>query len=143
MADFKNRLIDYALQHQYDALFLVDSDLVLHSRTLCRLVETEKDIVSEIFWTRWQPDGALLPQVWLSDEYNLFHREEGEVLSARNGRIASCILYTSCMSRVYMKWAAWEREFFGKIKNVSFWGEDRHFCIRAAAYGFPLFVDTH
>jgi hypothetical protein len=31
---------------------------------------------------------------------------------------------------------------FSEIKNVSFWGEDRHFCIRASALGFSLFVDT-
>lgn len=155
VAGFKNRLIDYALQHHYDALFLVDSDLILHSRTLCRLVETEKDIVSEIFWTRWQPDGALLPQVWVSDEYNLFHREEGEVLSAEErahrelqfihqlhipglyevGGLGACTLIRRRALEVGIH--------FGKIPNVSFWGEDRHFCIRAAAYGFPLFVDTH
>ncbi|WP_226000857.1 methyltransferase domain-containing protein [Paenibacillus sp. BJ-4] len=155
VAGFKNRLIDYALQHHYDALFLVDSDLVLHSRTLCRLVETEKDIVSEIFWTRWQPDGTLLPQVWLSDEYNLFQREEGEVLSAEEqahrelhfihqlhvpglyevGGLGACTLIRRRALEAGIH--------FGKIKNVSFWGEDRHFCIRAAAYGFPLFVDTY
>ncbi|MEC0233636.1 methyltransferase domain-containing protein [Paenibacillus kribbensis] len=155
VAGFKNRLIEYALQHHYDALFLVDSDLVLHSRTLCRLIETEKDIVSEIFWTRWQPDGALLPQVWVSDEYNLFHREEGEVLSAEErahrelhfihqlhipglyevGGLGACTLIR--------RRALEAGVHFGKIKNVSYWGEDRHFSIRAAAYGFPLFVDTH
>ncbi|MCC3381614.1 methyltransferase domain-containing protein [Paenibacillus farraposensis] len=155
VAGFKNRLIDYALQHDYDALFLVDSDLVLHSQTLCRLVETEKDIVSEIFWTRWHPEGVPLPQVWVSDEYNLFHREEGEVLSAEErahrelhflhqlhvpglyevGGLGACTLIR--------RRALEAGVHFGKIKNVSYWGEDRHFCIRAAAYGFPLFVDTH
>lgn len=29
------------------------------------------------------------------------------------------------------------------IRNISYWGEDRHFCIRAAALGIPLYVDTH
>ncbi|WP_348624830.1 bifunctional glycosyltransferase/class I SAM-dependent methyltransferase [Paenibacillus peoriae] len=155
VAGFKNRLIDYALQHNYDALFLVDSDLILHSRTLCKLVEAEKDIVSEIFWTRWQPEGPLLPQVWVSDEYNLFHREEGEVLSAEEraqrelhfihqlhvpglyevGGLGACTLIRRRALEAGIH--------FGKIKNVSYWGEDRHFCIRAAAYGFPLFVDTH
>ncbi|MFT9368780.1 SAM-dependent methyltransferase [Paenibacillus polymyxa] len=155
VAGFKNRLIEYALQHNYDALFLVDSDLVLHSRTLCRLVETEKDIVSEIFWTRWQPEGPLLPQVWVSDEYNLFHREDGEVLSKEEraqrelhfihqlhipglyevGGLGACTLIRRRALEAGIH--------FGKIKNVSYWGEDRHFCIRAAAYGFPLFVDTH
>jgi SRSO17 transposase len=32
---------------------------------------------------------------------------------------------------------------FSRISNLSFWGEDRHFCIRAAALGLQLFVDTH
>lgn len=32
---------------------------------------------------------------------------------------------------------------YDKIYNVSFWGEDRHFCIRAAVLGFELYVDTH
>lgn len=32
---------------------------------------------------------------------------------------------------------------FGDIYNLSFWGEDRSFCVRAVAYGFELFVDTH
>ncbi|MCL6593455.1 MAG: glycosyl transferase, partial [Alicyclobacillus sp.] len=32
---------------------------------------------------------------------------------------------------------------FSEIPNLSFWGEDRHFCIRAAALGLRLWVDTH
>src|SRR5690606_16148011 len=32
---------------------------------------------------------------------------------------------------------------FSEIKNLSFWGEDRHFCIRAAALGLSLYVDTN
>lgn len=31
---------------------------------------------------------------------------------------------------------------FERIRNLSLWGEDRHFCVRAAALGIPLFVDT-
>ena len=32
---------------------------------------------------------------------------------------------------------------YSEIYNITFWGEDRHFCIRAAALGIELFVDTH
>lgn len=32
---------------------------------------------------------------------------------------------------------------YDRVHNISYWGEDRHFCIRAAALGLPLFVDTH
>ena len=31
---------------------------------------------------------------------------------------------------------------FKCIPNISFWGEDRHFCIRAQVYGLKLYVDT-
>ena len=31
---------------------------------------------------------------------------------------------------------------FSQIPNLSFWGEDRHFCIRAAALGLKLYVNT-
>ena len=31
---------------------------------------------------------------------------------------------------------------FLEIPNLSFWGKDRHLCIRAVASGFSLYVDT-
>lgn len=56
VAGLKNRILQYARDNHYDAVFLIDSDLVLHPRTLEQLVSSGKDIVSNIFWTRWQPD---------------------------------------------------------------------------------------
>ncbi|WP_338140244.1 hypothetical protein [Paenibacillus thiaminolyticus] len=56
-------MIQHAIDEQYDYLFLVDSDLLLHPRTVEQLVATGKDIVSEIFWTSWQSDSAPQPQV--------------------------------------------------------------------------------
>ena len=32
---------------------------------------------------------------------------------------------------------------FNPISNLSFWGEDRHFCIRSVVLGYKLYVDTH
>ena len=52
VADFKNTMIEYALADQYDYLFFVDSDLVLHPNLLELLRSCKKDIVSEVFWTR-------------------------------------------------------------------------------------------
>lgn len=34
VAGYRNRIIRYALQHDYDRLFLVDSDLILHPQLL-------------------------------------------------------------------------------------------------------------
>lgn len=81
VAEFKNTMIQHATDEQYDYLFLVDSDLLLHPRTVEQLVSTGKDIVSEIFWTSWQPDSTPQPQVWLRDEYTQWEQQRGEDLS--------------------------------------------------------------
>ncbi|MNI25529.1 Glycosyl transferase family 2 [compost metagenome] len=155
VASYKNALIAEALLSNYDALFLIDSDLLLHPSTLCRLLSTGKDIVSEIFWTRWQPEGALLPQVWMSDEYNLYENKQGETMTENEqqlerfkflaklrtpgvyevGGLGACTL----IKRNVLE----DGVHFGQIPNLTFWGEDRHFCIRAASIGYSLYVDTH
>lgn len=155
VAEFKNSIINKALNDNYDYLFLVDSDLVLHPKTLEHLVSLKKDIVSEIFWTKWELDFPELPQVWASDQYNLFDSSRGENLTQIEilqrvqsfldklkvpgvypvGGLGACTLISKKAIRSGVN--------FNEIYNINFIGEDRHFCIRAAALGFGLFVDTH
>ncbi|AWK52256.1 hypothetical protein DIC82_15175 [Clostridium beijerinckii] len=49
VANYKNSIIDYAIENDYDYLFFVDSDLVLHPNLIEHLKTTNKDIISEIF----------------------------------------------------------------------------------------------
>ncbi|MCG7380268.1 glycosyltransferase [Paenibacillus sp. ACRSA] len=157
VAGLKNQILKYVCEHRYDAVFLIDSDLVLHPRTLEQLVSTEKEIVSNIFWTRWQPGAREMPQVWLQDEYQLYRRgvkvAEGTEVDNQTiqtevflqqlhhpgcyevGGLGACTLIRRNVLEAGVT--------FDQIPNVSFWGEDRHFCIRAQALGFSLFVDTH
>jgi len=116
------------------------------------LAETGKEIVSRIFWTKWHPDSVELPQVWLRDQYGLTalpdHADENE--RARDiarflaqlrqpglyevGGLGACTLISR---RALEKGVR-----FRRIPNLSLFGEDRHFCVRAAALGIPLFTDT-
>ena len=155
VAAYKDRIIQEARAGDYDYLFLVDSDLVLHPRTIDQLILAKRDIISNIFWTKWIPDQIALPQVWVSDHYTLFEHGIQEQLSNQEiakrqrtflerlrkpgiyevGGLGACTLISK---------AALKREIsFKRIKNLTFWGEDRHFCVRAAAMDLSLFVDTH
>ncbi len=155
VAAFKDRIIQFANQKNYDYLFLIDSDIVLHPKTIEHLIGDNKEIVSEIFWTRWTPESIPLPQVWLYDQYTLNEQAAGEKLTQEEsvkrtvnfinklkkpgvypvGGLGACTLIS--------KSALQKGVSFKKIPNITFWGEDRHFCIRAAALGIGLYVDTH
>lgn len=155
VARFKNDMIDFAKENNFDYLFLIDSDIVLHPRTLKQLVSNNKEIVAEIFWTRWQPNSKEMPQVWVKDSYTFYDAKENiklpdEVIRMQTdnflgklkmpgvykvGGLGACTLIS--------KKAIDKGVNFSNIYNVSFWGEDRAFCIRAAAIGIELFVDTH
>ncbi|NPV73033.1 MAG: glycosyltransferase [Pelotomaculum sp.] len=155
VAAFKNQFIKLALEEGYDYLFLVDSDLYLHPKTITHLVSLGKDIVSEVYWTRWEPGMVPLPQVWAGDQYRLYHFQRGEVLSEEEtnrrtseflqmlsgpgtykvGGLGACTL----ISRRALSMGV----SFSEIYNLGFIGEDRHFCVRAAALGLELYADTH
>lgn len=155
VANFKNLMINRAQTLNYDYLFLIDSDLLLHPDTLRHLIGTNKDIISEVFWTQWQPGTMFQPQVWMHDEYNQWELLAGEKLQPEEinrrfhefiakmripgiyevGGLGACTLISQHAIKAGVS--------YNQIRNISYWGEDRHFCIRAAALGIPLFVDTH
>ncbi len=151
---FKDEIIEYARKNEYDYVFLVDSDLLLQPQTILHLVSTKKDIISEVFWTKWQKDLPYLPQVWLSDEYNFYEAEYGKADEKTKQLRAKVFLRNLRKKGIYKvgglgactlisKRAMEKGVSFKPIYNVSMIGEDRHFCIRAAALGFELYASTY
>ena len=156
VGEYKDRIIEYAIENEFDYIFLIDSDLLINKRLIKHLLGCGKDIVSEIFWTKWTPQSAPLPNVWLYDQYTLVPSQQSENLSESEktlrrlaflsglqipglykvGGLGACTL----ISRA----ALVKGVRFKQIENLRILkGEDRFFCVRAAALGLELFVDTH
>lgn len=151
---YKDDMIKYASDKDFDYIFFIDSDIVLNPKTLKHLINRNVDIVSNVFWTKWTLTSDLYPQVWVQDESNLYTRNwdikytENEIKQKNDdfvnmlkvpgiykvGGLGACTLIS--------KKAIKKGVSFALIDNVSFWGEDRHFCIRARVLGFDLYVDT-
>lgn len=154
VGQLKNKIINIAKEKNYDYLFFVDSDLILHPNTIKHLVSRNVDIISEVFWTIWEPDRPILPQVWMSDNYNFvssysinrMNKEEinfesikfVEKMKIPNfykvGGLGACTLISNNAIKKGIS--------FDLISNISFVGEDRHFCIRANVLGLDLYADT-
>jgi hypothetical protein len=154
VARFKDSLLAHARLRGHDGVFLIDSDLVLHPATLQQLIAQGVDIVSEVFWTRWAPHLPDRPQVWLRDQYTMHLQRRDEVLDGDEierrkqqffqqllrpglhpvGGLGACTLISR---RALLAGAS-----FAAIPNLGFWGEDRHFCIRAGVLGLELHAET-
>lgn len=154
VANYKDHIIRRAWQEDFDYLFLIDSDLLLYPQTVAHLIETGKEIIAEIFWTIWSEGAIEQPQVWLTDFYTQYKKDTKEVLSVEEEWVRTRAFFNLLRTpgvyevgglgacTLIAKSAIKKGVSFKRIKNISFWGEDRHFCVRAAALGIDLFVDT-
>lgn len=140
VANFKNYIANYATANKYDYIFWVDSDIVMHENTLQHLLNQDKDIISEIFWTKWTPDQPEMPNAWDADHYTFMQDKIWEQWRTKGvyevGGTGACILVNT---KVYASGAN-----YSMIPNVTFsvW-EDRAFCIKAQVAGFKIFLDSH
>ena len=138
----KNMLIQIALQQNYDYIFYVDSDLILHEKTLIDLLEADKDMISEIFWTKWLNDGKEqeMPNAWHFDHYSFIQEELDKLRSVKGyhrvGMTGACTLIKRKVLKAGVNW--------NMIPNLSItqW-EDRAFCIKATVAGFEIWTSNN
>lgn len=134
----KNAAILAALQQKYDYLFLVDSDLVLHPDTLLNLVAAKKDFIFNIFWTKFREDSPYTPNAWDYHSWNYYSAESYYRLKNTGifevGGGGACTLLSHEILDKGLN--------FNRLSSMNFPGEDRHFCTRAQALGYGIFVDS-
>lgn len=155
IAYFKDTIIEYALDHNYDYLFFLDSDIVVDHRTLQQLASRNVEIISNVFWTQWKPNWQLEPQCFWMPALNRQSKSPfSPPISAEEARqlqrnffakmripgmykvdgLGACTLISRSALQKGVR--------FKEIPNLSLLGEDRHFCVRAGAAGIDLYFDT-
>ncbi len=149
MSANRNAALGLAVSGRYDALWLVDADVLCDPRTLASLLAADAPIVSAVYWTRWQPNAMPLPQVWLRHPYELtnnhgFGADPYEFLGALAGRrrlrvggLGACTLIRTDVIR---KGVTYDR-VDGLAPGPMADGEDRHFCERARRLHVPLVAE--
>jgi len=130
MPILRNRTIEEA--KKYDYWFSVDTDLILHPLTLKTLIEADKDIISEVFFTdNWC-------NAWMYDQCDM----DGKINQWKQAGLYRVGMTGAC---TLVKTEVFEHVDYTPIPNIrySLVGEDRHFSIRAACAGFEMWLDTH
>jgi len=146
LADQKEFLLRKAEEELYDAIFFVDSDLILDEGTLSSLITSKKDVVSAVFWTRWTLESPPLPQVWMTHPYEFqgkgveaheFLRRLTQRELIRVGGLGACTLIRSDVFEK-LSWLP----VAGLPEDGMWQGEDRHFCVRASRNHVELWADA-
>jgi len=139
VATLRNNAIRSFLASDHTHLFITDIDLVLNDSLVQHLVGLDLPVVSEVFWTKWQTDGAYAPNVWDIHPYG--HTDPKNVLQLMNagtyevGGLGACTL---------IKREVLEKGIdYSPIPSFDCEGEDRHFCVKCSAHGLKLMADTH
>lgn len=136
MSELRNRTITEMLTGGYDYWLSIDTDIVVDPRTLKTLMDADRDIVSEIFWTM-APNGREWCNAWMADQ------AAGMPEAWRKPGLYPCGM-TGALTLVKRK--VFEAGVdYTPIPNIktALRGEDRHFCVRAACAGFELWIDSH
>ena len=136
MSGLRNRTITEMLLGGFDYWLSIDTDIVVDPRTLKALIEADKDIVSEIFWTQ-APNGRYWCNAWMYDQYAGAAEEWRKPGLYRVGMTGALTLVKRKVFEAGVDYT--------QIPNIktALRGEDRHFCVRAACAGFEMWIDTH
>ena len=136
MSGLRNRTITEMLTGGYDYWFSVDTDIVLDPKTLRQLIEADKDIVSEIFWTQ-APNGRYWCNAWMHDQSFGMNEEWRRPGLYRVGMTGALTLVKRKVFEAGVDYTP--------IPNIhaALRGEDRHFCVRAACAGCEMWVESH
>ena len=136
MSGLRNMTIRKMLDGGYDYWFSVDTDIVLDPRTLKTLIEADKDIVSEIFWTQ-APSGKYWCNAWMVDQACGMPEDWKKPGLYRCGMTGALTLVKRKVFEAGVDYT--------QIPNIrtALRGEDRHFCVRAACAGFEMWIDSH
>lgn len=139
ISTIKNAAIRYFFEHTlYDFLLLLDADVMLHPRTTSHLISLNLPVVSEVYWTVFSRGDTYLPNVW--DYMTYRHESPDSILRLTRPGVYQVGGLGACT--VLKRQAVGRGLNFSRIPNLDFWGEDKHFCVRAACLGVPLYVDT-
>ena len=136
MSGLRNMTIRKMLDGGYDYWFSVDTDIVLDPRTLKTLIEADKDIVSEIFWTK-APSGFYWCNAWMADQSAGMPEDWKKPGLYRCGMTGALTLVKRRVFEAGVDYT--------QIPNIrtALRGEDRHFCVRASCAGFEMWIDSH
>lgn len=135
----RNKLIQTAIDEQFDKIVLIDDDHKFKPDTLKRLLAHDLDIVTALYVQRAWPHKPLVFDLVTPENEALYSYLEDppKLREVQNAGMGFCVFNVSVFSKMEKPWFR-----LGELKGAEDqWCDDIGFFIRAKQAGFKIFVD--
>lgn len=136
----RDKLAEMACKENYDYILFVDSDMILPTNTIAKLLSHNKDIVSGLYFKR-RPNYE--PVIYTNVKMRLLEpasaepiMDYGEGLIEVEGCGMGCCLINT---KVFKDILSTDYSCFEPLPQL---GEDFAFCVRARNKGYTIYCDT-
>ncbi|NCB27352.1 MAG: glycosyltransferase [Bacteroidia bacterium] len=140
IAQIRNLMADYAINHGFDYMLWVDSDIILPRDTLEKMLASGKDIISGLYVQRL-PDKTI-PEVYIWRGNRLVNADvaelTGEDLISVWGVGFGCVL---TKTNVLRDIGYPQFEYKNSLDHANTVSEDVDFCLKARRKGYDIFLD--
>jgi len=135
----RERLVEECLKEDNSKyIFFVDSDVYLPPRTFARLLQSNKDIVTGIYWTKSDPPEPVIYKDLHMGPY--FDFPEKSIFELEAAGLGCCLIKTDVFQHIPQPWFSYKMDDIGGEINVT---EDFYFFIKAKKYGYPLWCNSN
>lgn len=146
VAQMRTKALERARQLQYDYIFSVDSDVILHRESLIDLINEQKDAIAKIYWTAWDNNQPwnLMPNCYdgRNEEGNIIYIngiEQYKIIGTYPVGITGAAILIS--SKIFNEPLI---DYYPiKILSTSYW-EDYAFCVKCKCIipNFQFYINT-
>lgn len=133
----RNQAVTTALKGGYDWLFFLDDDVIAPPGTFARLNSHHLDIVSGLYWKRWEPIEPAMR--WDEPKERKF--KMGDLVEVDYAGAGCLLIQRSVLEKIEYPWFEWatSRPDLPQDERDS---DDYFFCRKARKAGFKIHVDT-
>lgn len=140
--DVRNDIAQYVIDHDYDYLFSVDSDIVVPPNTLSRFLEQDRDMITGVYIQR-------IPNTHVVEVYGATpgggrQQIPWDLLKGRGTvEVAGCGFGCVLIKRSVLEGVESPRfEYHSALDHRNTVSEDVIFCVKATNAGFTIWADT-
>lgn len=136
----RNLIANFTIQNKFDYLFCVDSDMVLESDTLIKLLSTDKDIVGGVY--RQRNLQTVIPEVYFSTPNGGSRNAYVDEIKTAPDLFPVDSIGFGCVLIKNKVITTIETPHFFYKHSIDFTetvSEDTFFCRKARSYGFETF----